>query len=112
MSFRKQHLCRPSYWLRLFPRRLTRHDPGGHRGRHWGLSLADPCQEGEEQAIPSHGKDDTRQGEHGAQQAGSRSGMTVVGEGGGGGVRTQISLRYRMWLSREQQLFRTSFKKL
>lgn len=104
----EQHLCRPSYWHL----HLTRHYPGGHRGRYWRFSLTDPCQEGEEEAIPSHGEDDPRQGEHGAQQAGSTSGMTVVGEGGRGEkVRTQVSWRYRMWLSREQHLFRASLQK-
>lgn len=38
---------------------LTRHHPSGHSGRYRGFPLADVGQEGEEQAVPSHGKDDT-----------------------------------------------------
>lgn len=70
-----------SLWT--FPLHLTRHDPGGHRGRYWRFPLTDPCQEGEEQAVPSHGEDDPRQREHGAQQAGSKSGVADVVERGG-----------------------------
>lgn len=38
---------------------LTRHDPRSHSGCYWGFPLTDVGQEGEEQAVPGHGKDDT-----------------------------------------------------
>lgn len=83
---------------------LTWQNPGSQRGRHRGFSLTDPCQEGEEEPIPRHGKDDPRQGEHGAQQAGSQRRTPVAGEDEGGRekVRVQISLKNHIWLSRQQ----------
>ena len=47
---------------------LTRHYARSNSGRNRGFPLADMGQEGEEQAVPCHGKDDPRQREHGAQQ--------------------------------------------
>lgn len=53
-----------------YPILLTRQNPSSHSGCYGGFPLADVGQEGEEQAISCHGKDDTRQGEHGTQQTG------------------------------------------
>lgn len=51
-----RHIILPYFTLSIH---LTRHNPGGHSGRYGGFPLTDVGEEGEEQAIPSHGKDDT-----------------------------------------------------
>lgn len=75
VKFNHGKLCRHlTLGLVLFSFELTGQKPCHYGGDNGRLPLTEARQEGEEQAITRHGKDNVRQGKHGAQQTEAQNG--------------------------------------